>query len=149
PFDMTVPGGEIPVAAVSMVTVRPTHRRRGILRQLMRRQLEDVHNTGVAVATLWASDAAIYQRFGYGLAALKGRIEIDPRRAQFLADPGPIGRVRLVDEPEALDLMPGIYERVRREIPASLTRSRLWWEQRKLPDPPTHRGSGGPMFRMI
>src|SRR3954447_2505565 len=33
PFDLTLPGSELPVGAVSMVTVRPTHRRRGILRQ--------------------------------------------------------------------------------------------------------------------
>jgi predicted acetyltransferase len=149
PFDMTLPGGEIPVAAVTMVTVRPTHRRRGILRKLMQRQFDDVHAAGVAVATLWASESVIYQRFGYGLAFLKARIEIDPRRAQFLGDPGPAGRVRLIDEDEALAIVPGIYDRVRREIPASFKRSKLWWEQRRLPDPPDLRHGGGPMFRAL
>jgi predicted acetyltransferase len=149
PFDMTLPGGEIPVAAVTMVTVRPTHRRRGILRTLMQRQFDDAHTAGISVATLWASESLIYQRFGYGLGFVKGRIEIDPRRAQFLADPGPVGRVRLIDEDEALEILPGIYERVRREIPASFKRSRLWWEQRKLSDPPSLRGAGGPLSRML
>lgn len=149
PFDMTVPGGEIPVAAVTMVTVRPTHRRRGILRRMMQRQFDDAQAAGVAVAKLWASESLIYQRFGYGLAFPKGRIEIEPRRAQFLRDPGPVGQVGLIDEAEALEVIPGIYERARREIPASLKRSTLWWEQRKLSDPPAHRGSGGPMFRVV
>jgi predicted acetyltransferase len=149
PFDMTLPGGEIPVAAVTLVTVRPSHRRRGILRKLMQRQLDDAHTAGIAVATLWASESVIYQRFGYGLAFLKARIEIDPRRAQFLGDPGPVGRVRLIDEDEGLAFLPGIYERARREIPASFKRSKLWWEQRKLPDPPDQRHSGGPLFRLL
>jgi predicted acetyltransferase len=149
PFDMTVPGGEIPVAAVTMVTVRPTHRRRGILRRLMQRQFDDLHAAGVAVATLWASESVIYQRFGYGLGFSKGRIEIDPRRAAFLGDSGPVGRVRLIDEAESLELLPSIYERVRRKLPGSFKRSQLWWEQRKLPDPPDQRHGGGPLFRLL
>jgi predicted acetyltransferase len=148
PFDMTVPGGEIPVAAVTMVTVRPTHRRRGILRRMMVRQFEDARAAGVGVAVLWASESLIYQRFGYGLAFQRGRIEIDPRRAAFKDDPGPSGQVRLVDEAESLASMTEVYERVRCEIPGSLKRSSLWWEQRTLTDP-EHRGTGGPIQRLI
>lgn len=149
PFDMTVPGGEVPVAAITMVTVRPTHRRRGILRQMMRHQLDDAHQRGVPVATLWASESGIYRRFGYGHASTKGRIEIEPRRARFLGSPDPVGRARLLDEAEALDVLPEVYERARREIPASFKRPRVWWEQRKLPDLPVYRGGGGPMGRMV
>lgn len=149
PFDMTVPGGEIPVAAVTMVAVRPTHRRRGILRRIMQRQFEDTHAAGVPVAVLWASESVIYQRFGYGLGYVKGRIEIDPRRAAFLGNPAPVGRVRLIDEAEALELFPPIYERIRPEIPGSFKRSQTWWEQRKLSDSPAHRGGGGPMLRAV
>src|SRR5581483_4159276 len=36
---LRVPGAEIPAAGVSWVSVLPTHRRRGILRSLMRQQL--------------------------------------------------------------------------------------------------------------
>jgi predicted acetyltransferase len=149
PFGMAVPGGELPVAGVTMVTVRPTHRRRGILRQLMRRQLDDLHAQGVAVASLWASESAIYQRFGYGLGHLLGRIEIDPRRAEFLGKSEPVGRVRLVSEAEALELLPAVYERARAAIPGSFKRSRLWWETRKLADPEAQRHGGSPMFRAI
>jgi predicted acetyltransferase len=148
PFDMTVPGGEIPVAAVTMVTVRPTHRRRGILRQMMTRQLADVHAAGVLAATLWASESSIYQRFGYGQAYNKGRIEIDPRRAAFLNDPGPLGRTRIVSDAEALELFPEIYERVRRETPASFKRSPLRWEARWKAGPPPGP-AGGPMLHMV
>src|ERR687897_103043 len=63
---LTIPGGETPVAAVTLVGVRATHRRRGLLTSLMRRQLEDVRDRE-AVAALWASEPAIYGRFGYGM----------------------------------------------------------------------------------
>ena len=68
-FDLTIPGGELPCAGVTWVGVMPTHRRPGILRDLMSRQLEDVHGWGEPIAALWASEAAIYGRFGYGQAA--------------------------------------------------------------------------------
>src|SRR3954469_8294014 len=68
-FDLSIPGGELPCAGVTWVGVLPTHRRRGILRDFMRRQLEDVHSWGEPIAALWASEASIYGRFGYGSSA--------------------------------------------------------------------------------
>lgn len=132
PFDMVVPGGELPVAAVTMVTVRPTHRRRGILRQMMQRQFESFHEAGRPVSMLWASEAPIYARFGYGPAFLKGTIEIESRRAQFLGDPAPAGQTRLIDEAEAIEILPDLYERACHDVPGSFRRSRQWWEERAL-----------------
>src|SRR6266508_4099116 len=66
-LSLTVPGGELPMAGVTAVGVAATHRRRGILTSLMRRQLEDVRELGEPLAGLWASEGPIYQRFGYGL----------------------------------------------------------------------------------
>src|SRR5919112_3572433 len=72
---LTVPGGEVPVAGVTLVGVRPTHRRRGLLTALMRGQLADVHDGGrEAVAALWASEPVIYGRFGYGMATLAAEL---------------------------------------------------------------------------
>lgn len=146
PFDLTVPGGELPVAAVTAVTVRPTHRRRGILRQLMRRQLDDLHALGVPVAMLWASEPAIYQRFGYGMAYRKGRIDANARRCAFLRDPGPSGATRLLSAEQAQELLPPVYERARTAIPASLRRSALWWQTHKLADPTTGRGNASARY---
>lgn len=147
-LDMTVPGSTLPTAAVTMVTVRPTHRRRGILRQLMRRQMDDAREQGFPLATLWASEAIIYQRFGYGLAFQRNRIEIDPRRAAFLNNPTPVGTLRLLTAEEALEQLPPVYERIRRTMPASFQRSRLWWERRTLADSPRARHGGGPIFKV-
>jgi predicted acetyltransferase len=40
--ELTVPGGTLAIAGVSLVGVAPTHRRRGLLSAMMRRQLADV-----------------------------------------------------------------------------------------------------------
>ena len=80
-FDLTIPGGQLPCAGVTWVGVMPTHRRQGILRDFMRRQLEDVHGWGEPIAALWASEAAIYGRFGYGQAAPNAQLKSD--RARF------------------------------------------------------------------
>jgi predicted N-acetyltransferase YhbS len=67
--EVTVPGAVVPCAAVTAVAVVPTHRRRGLLTAMMRRQLEDLRDRGDPVAILWASEGGIYGRFGYGIAA--------------------------------------------------------------------------------
>ena len=76
-FDLTVPGGVLPTAGVTWVSVKPTHRRRGILREIMQRQLNDVHERNEPLAALWASESVIYGRFGYGLAAQDQGLTID------------------------------------------------------------------------
>lgn len=68
-FEFTVPGGQVAAGGVTMVGVVSTHRRRGILRDLMRRQLTDLYEAGEPLAVLTASEPVIYGRFGYGLAS--------------------------------------------------------------------------------
>src|SRR5919108_5178315 len=60
PFELTVPGGRVRAAGVTLVGVLPTHRRRGVLRSMMRAQLDAVHERGEPVAVLWASEDQIY-----------------------------------------------------------------------------------------
>ncbi|MFB9521171.1 MULTISPECIES: GNAT family N-acetyltransferase [Streptomyces] len=88
-FRMTVPGGaSLPVAAVTMVSVAATHRRRGVLTTMMRRQLDDVRARGEAVAVLVASEPVIYGRFGYGVATCEMRAEIDTARVRLSVPDG-------------------------------------------------------------
>jgi predicted acetyltransferase len=126
--ELTIPGGTLPMAAVTMVGVRATHRRQGVLRMLMLRQLEDVRERGEVVAGLTASEGAIYGRFGYGLATLGGRFQLDKRTAVLRGSPSPHGRIDLVPLEEALTLLPIPFERVRRTTPGVLARTRVWWE---------------------
>src|SRR5262245_61193592 len=67
-FQFSVPGAVVPVAGVTLVSVLPTHRRRGILRSMMRRQLSDIAERGESLAALWASESMLYGRYGYGKA---------------------------------------------------------------------------------
>src|SRR5881398_3207727 len=69
PFQLSVPGGALPCGGTTVVGVAPTHRRRGVLRGMMRAHLDDVHERGEPIAALWASEETIYGRFGYGTAA--------------------------------------------------------------------------------
>lgn len=129
-YEMTVPGGALPTAGVSWVSVLPTHRRRGILTAMMRRQLEDVRARGEALAALWASESLIYGRFGYGLAAESARLEIEQSRTKFEFAPDWRGRVRLVSADEALERWPACYDRARYAIPGMLSRHQGWWRRR-------------------
>ncbi|HWB56198.1 MAG TPA: GNAT family N-acetyltransferase [Gaiellaceae bacterium] len=142
-FDLTVPGARVPTAGVTVVGVLPTHRRRGILRRLMRAQLDDVHARGEPLAALWASEGGIYGRFGYGLASLCGELEIRRTHAAF-ARPVPwAGEARLVPVGEALASLSGVYDRVAAETPGMLGRTEEWWRSRVLDDPEWRRAGGG------
>jgi predicted acetyltransferase len=136
PFRLAVPGGEVAAGGVTWVGVLPSHRRRGILRQLMRSQLDDLRERGEPLAILWASEAAIYGRFGYGIAAPSTEMNADPSRFAFREDSGPLGTVRIVDHDEAKQLLPRVYDKVWREIPGFVERSADWWEQYRLADGP-------------
>ena len=126
---LTVPGAEVPVAGVTLVGVRPSHRRRGLLTTLMRRQLADVHEAGnEAVAALWASESVIYGRFGYGFAALAAQLRVDTRQARLRA-PSDL-QVDLVAPGDALDAMRPIHDAVRVQVPGMLDRDGPWWPDR-------------------
>jgi len=146
PFRLAVPGGELAAGGVTWVGVLPSHRRRGILRHLMRSQLDDLRERGEPLAILWASEAAIYGRFGYGIAAPSTEMNADRSRFAFREDPGPVGTVRIVDFDEAKQLLPRVYDKVWRRIPGFVERSADWWEQYRLADPEHWRRGGGPKF---
>jgi predicted acetyltransferase len=143
---LTIPGGVVPAAGVTWVAVQPSHRRRGILREFMRTQLEDVRRRGEPLAILWASESAIYGRFGYGISAPNIALDAQTDRFAFRDDPGPTGSARLVDLDEALELFPPVYDRVRREIPGMFAHTKEWWTEYKLPDPEHWRRDAGPKF---
>jgi predicted acetyltransferase len=148
-FTLTVPGGKVAAAGVTMVGVLPSHRRQGILTKMMRRQLDDVKSRGEPLAILWASEGNIYQRFGYGVATLYSLLDIDRDRARFRNDPGKTGRLRMVEPEKAVEAIADVYNRICDVTPGMYERSREWWENTRLHDPMEHREGGGPMFRAV
>jgi len=143
-FNMTVPGGDLATAGVSVVGVYPTHRRRGVLRSLMRAQLDDAHERGEPLAALWASEETIYGRYGYGLASFCGEITLPREYTAFAHTFEPQGTVRFLEPEEALEAIPAVFERIRHDWPGMFSRNRLWWENREIKDPEERREGAGP-----
>lgn len=131
--ELSVPGAVVPAAHVTMVGVLPTHRRRGLLTRLMHRQLAEVREP---VAVLWASEGAIYPRFGYGMAA--ARLAFSVETGTRLPEPARPGRLRLVSPDAARADLAAVYERVRTRRPGWSSRTEPWWDY-VLCDPPTRR----------
>jgi predicted acetyltransferase len=144
PFALSIPGGELTCGGVTWVGVSPTHRRRGVLTALMRKQLDDLHEQGEPLAALWASESVIYGRFGYGIAAPMHRLNAVKAGFAFRHGGEAVGSVRLVDEAEAQKRFPPIFDRVRAQRAGIPSRTETWWNELRLPD---HRPPGlGPRF---
>ncbi len=142
-FSMTVPGAVLPVAGVTWVSVAPTHRRRGLLTSTMTRLLADLRVEGTAVAALWATEGAIYQRFGFGPAAWHTAFEL-PARAPFGREVDTSG-LRLVEA--AGSLLATSYDEVAARTPGWWVRNDAWWGHR-LHDP-EHRRDGASPLRCV
>lgn len=110
---MTLPGGgELPMWAISGVTVSATHRRRGIARALLEGELRAASAAGVPIAGLTVSEATIYGRYGFGSALHMSRFTVDSRRAGW-AGPASGGRVEYIDRDALAVELGAVHDRVR------------------------------------
>ncbi|MFJ4907455.1 GNAT family N-acetyltransferase [Streptomyces sp. NPDC093249] len=144
-FRLTVPGGaSVPAAGVTMVSVAGTHRRRGILTSMMRRQLDDVRAWGEPLAVLTASEPEIYGRFGYGAAAFASRAVIDMTRVRLTVPEGTDGvTLRAVPLAESSAVCEEVYARLVPSRPGMLARL-PGWERLPLLDPAGSRDGASP-----
>lgn len=143
PFELTVPGGRVRAAGVTAVGVLPTHRRRGLLRSMMRAQLDACHERGEPIAYLWATEDRIYSRFGYGIASFTGEIDVPRERSAYYAPFESSGTASIVPLEAAHDLVAPVHERVAAVTPGMFARTREWWEGRVLADPEWRRRGNG------
>jgi predicted acetyltransferase len=144
PFEMSVPGGRVRCCGTTAVGVYPTHRRRGALRAMMRAHIDQAHELGEPIASLWASEELIYGRYGYGRAGYAGDIAIPRERVAFAQPFEPRGRIRLVEPDEALEKLPPLWNALAEERPGVFTRTADWWETRTIHDAPERRHGAGP-----
>lgn len=137
---MTLPGA-VPVdcAGVTTVAVLPTHRRRGVLTSLMRRQLDDLHAEGRTWAALYASESTIYGRFGYGPATRSITARID-RPWTTMRRPVTQGDVELLTPDEALERVPAVYADVAGDVPGMMAQPDAMWRHLLTWDPAGERG---------
>ncbi len=149
-LEIGVPGGgSVRMAGLTMVTVRPTHRRRGILRDLMTRYAADARERGYAIGGLWASEAAIYGRFGFGIATQADVISIGDATAVKFRRAFTSDRFEWLEEPQARELLPAIYARATANRPGVLRRSALWWQERRFLETGWMRGGASKRRHVI
>jgi predicted acetyltransferase len=140
---LTVPGAVVPMAGITWVSVAPTHRRRGILTAIMRRQLTELHDQGrEPVAGLWAAEYPIYGRFGYAPATHRGGLSGRTERLRLRSDVDlGSGRIDEVSVEVYRPAATALHERVRRWVPGNLDRSDAWWTRRLRDDKDDRHGA--------
>ncbi|WP_187284718.1 GNAT family N-acetyltransferase [Streptomyces sp. uw30] len=145
-FRLTVPGGAaLPAAGVTMVSVAATHRRRGLLTSMMRKQLDDVRAWGWPLAILTASEPEIYGRFGYGIGSFQVSAEIDTTRVSLSVPPGTDDvHLRYAAPADVLDVCEAVYARRLSGRPGMIARI-PGWERLGLVDPESEREGASPL----
>ncbi|GHD96681.1 GNAT family N-acetyltransferase [Streptomyces naganishii] len=132
PQELTAVGGAaVPADAITNVSVTATHRRRGLLSEMMAADLAAAKDRGDVVATLIAAEYPIYGRYGFGPATHTTEWVIDVPRAGLdrrYAGPDDGGRVDLVDGEDVRKLGPELHERLRRLQPGVVDRTERWWQ---------------------
>jgi predicted acetyltransferase len=131
PFTQRMNGRGLSVAGVTCVGTDPLFRRRGNLRAIITTDFRRRHDNAEPVAILWASLAAIYQRYGYGIVSRQQRYTIEPRYLQFAAPLDVPGQLRRSSEDE-FPLLVNLYRRFREQRMGLLHRGRGMWEHNAL-----------------
>ena len=126
PMTISMPWAEpVPVAGVTAITVRPDHRRRGVLRAMMQQLLDDAVDAGEPLATLIASEGTIYGRFGFGPSAPAHTLRL--RREALATIDGDVGLVELVDADTARARFPAVEAAHARLRGGGMQRTAAWW----------------------
>lgn len=141
---LTLPGGaRVPVSAVTAVSVRPTHRRTGILSRLAADDVRRAGARGDAASILIASEWPIYGRFGYGPATWAAKWTLRTRAARFQVEP--VGSVEIVDALAARQLLPDLYDACAAAQPGEIGRQDFRFDLdlglKEFPGRPRWKGS--------
>jgi predicted acetyltransferase len=145
PLTMRFNGEGVPVSGVTCVGTLPVYRRHGHLRQVMTSHFQILHEQGERhIASLWASWAAIYQRFGYGIVGSRYIYTVEPRYLQFSYLQEIRGTLRESHESE-FELLVSIYRKFVENRTGYLHRSKPTWDFGVLSSPPT----GGTLNRVV
>ncbi|GAA3233899.1 GNAT family N-acetyltransferase [Pseudonocardia petroleophila] len=126
PTRTAVPGGAaLDTSAVTRVGVRADRTRRGVLSAMMRAQLDEAVGRGEPLASLRASEARIYGRFGYGVASRGRHVSVNGRGAGWRREPA--GEVRLVLGADIEPTLTALHDALALRRPGGITRREAWW----------------------
>ena len=126
--ELTVPGGaRLPAAALTNVTVLPTHRRQGIMREMLLAEHAACRERGEAVGLLYAAEYPIYGRFGYGPGCRNVTWTLDTLATSFYGEPA--ANVDFVPaNEETRDVMKRVFEAWRMRQPGEIRRRDFRWD---------------------
>ncbi len=126
---VNVGGGRlVPAHLITWVTVRPTHRRRGLLRSMMTTDLAEAKAAGYPFAALTATEGGIYSRYGFGVATWSHAIEVDTSPGfQMIREPD--RRVEMCLPSVLRELAPKIYGEFMRTSPGAMERRQTYIER--------------------
>lgn len=127
-FEITVPGKrQVPLGGVTSTGVIATHRRQGLLRQMMQAMFNEACERGELLAGLSASEGSIYGRYGYGPATWRTRWEIERGQARFRVPREPDGSLELADAATAKHAWRAVHNAVRVSRPGELSATPEKW----------------------
>lgn len=135
PFTMRLNGAAMAMGGVSGVATHPEYRRQGLMRRLMTDSTVTMREQGQSVAALWASQAAIYQRFGYAIGSSMRSYQVDTVDITFHDGDGGAGRVEWLDAASGFDAIKALYIQFVAERSGYLHRSRALWDANALGAP--------------
>ena len=145
-LEMSIPGGSSVVAGVANVAVQPTHTRQGVMSRMMHRQINDIHDRGEPLAALFASESAIYGRFGYGVGTQHESWKVDRPYNGYAQRYESPGRIVFVDPEDIGKELPGVFRRSTADRPGVFQKPQHKWEEES--SAPEHRqgGRGGAFY---
>ena len=136
PLTMRFNGEGVPVAGVTAVGTLPIYRRRGYLRKVTTKHLALLHEQGErAIAIVWASWAAIYQRYGYAVVSTRNSYDVAPRYLEFSLPQPVTGTFRAISDDE-LALLDDLYQKFIADRTGYIHRGHARWEFGQLAPPP-------------
>ena len=146
---VTLPGGtSVSCPGVTMITVLPSHRRRGVLRSMMGELLDSMRDRSEPITGLTASEGSIYGRFGFGRATESRRVTLLTHRVVWHDEAPEIGDVRVVGLDELSKIAPQLHEARRAQTPGMMSRTSRMWD-RIMSDPAADRDGASRLFAAV
>lgn len=135
PTTLTIPSGaaecvELPIDALTQVTVAATHRRQGLLTQMLTQSLQDAKDRGEVASLLRAAEWPIYGRFGYWPAVMGANYRILSMRRPSILPPATEHRLIGVEPEQLLEPAAEVHRRVRLRRPGHIDRRTSDWQRR-------------------
>jgi predicted acetyltransferase len=134
PFTMRAAGKAIAMGGITSIGTLPEFRRQGLSRKLMTQALADMHEKGQSIASLWASQAAIYQRYQFAMTTVRRSYSIDTVDLIFNDSRDTDCKVRRVALPDDFDTIKSVYIEFIKDRFCYLHRSRALWHHNMLED---------------